>query len=129
MTHILTQTDRDFILKQLTLAPDNILVMAFNHWHELRKQTLVARDRVVAWSDDDTGEESEAVAPAPVERTVERKNVSPGKPLIGKIGTDTKEGILNTLKQGEQPAKKYAEHCKLLWARGEIKFDGQGYYL
>ena len=58
-----------------------------------------------------------------------RKNVPPGLPTIGKIGTATKEYIFEALKKDIQPEAKYAEHMKLLWARGEIKFDGLQYYL
>lgn len=58
-----------------------------------------------------------------------RPNVSPGEPSIGKIGTSTKDQIMEFLSKGQQMGPKYAEHMKLLWKRGEIKFDGQEYYL
>ena len=58
-----------------------------------------------------------------------RKNVPPGLPTIGKIGTAAKEYIFEALKLGEQPGAKYTEHMKLLWARNEVKFDGSEYYL
>lgn len=58
-----------------------------------------------------------------------RKNVSPGTPSIGKIGTNTKEEILKLLQMGVQPPAKYTEHLKLLWSRHEIKFDGAFYYI
>lgn len=56
----------------------------------------------------------------------ERPNVSPGEPSISKIGTQTKENLLFTLPH--QPDAKWAEHMKLLWKRGEVKFDGTDYY-
>ena len=59
----------------------------------------------------------------------ERKNVSPGEPSITKIGEKAKEHILNSLRAGAQPAIMYHDHLKLLWKRGEIKFDGKEYYL
>lgn len=59
----------------------------------------------------------------------ERKNVSPGEPSITKIGEKAKEHILNSLRAGAQPAIMYHDHLKLLWKRGEIKFDGEEYYL
>ena len=59
-----------------------------------------------------------------------RKNVSPGEPSIGKIGGTTKDSILRTLKEGLHPvAPKFEEHLKLLWKRGEVKFDGTEYWL
>lgn len=59
-----------------------------------------------------------------------RKNVSPGEPSITKIGTATKKIILADLQVGEQlPRQKYDEHLKLLWKRGEVKFDGDEYYV
>ena len=61
--------------------------------------------------------------------TPPKQNVSPGLSTIGKIGTATKEYIFEALKKDIQPEAKYAEHMKLLWARGEIKFDGLQYYL
>lgn len=75
-------------------------------------------------------EPEEIVKPA-----AERKNISPGTPSITKIGTNTKEYILNELKASGAPRTiehfglKLVEHLKLLWARGEIKFDGTEYYL
>ena len=59
----------------------------------------------------------------------ERKNVSPGEPAIGKIGTATQDLILDMLKGTEKvPQPKYTEHLKLLWKRGVVKYDGE-YYL
>lgn len=59
-----------------------------------------------------------------------RKNVSPGEPSITKIGSGTKESLLAHLKAGGQPTRaKFEEHLKLLWKRGEIKFDGEQFYV
>ena len=58
-----------------------------------------------------------------------RKNVSPGEPSITKIGTNTREEIIETLKRGAQPLDKFREHLKLLWKRGEVNFDGEEYYI
>jgi hypothetical protein len=62
-----------------------------------------------------------------------RENISPGEPGIGKIGAATKDHILAELKLEDRLAAhfgtKYFEHLKLLWVRGEIKFDGTVYYL
>jgi hypothetical protein len=58
-----------------------------------------------------------------------RGNVDPGKPSIGKIGAKAREEIMETLKEGNQPdPRAYREHCKLLWSRGELKYDGERYY-
>lgn len=59
-----------------------------------------------------------------------RKNINPGDPTITKIGSSTKEVILDALRQGQQmPRPKYDEHLKLLWKRGEIRFDGENFYV
>ena len=60
---------------------------------------------------------------------VARKNVSPGEPSITKIGSGAKETIIHALNTGTPLGDRYTEHLKLLWARGEIKFDGEEYYL
>jgi hypothetical protein len=61
---------------------------------------------------------------------VARKNINPGDPSISKIGSSTKDVILGDLAAGRQPpTPKYDEHMKLLWSRGEVKYDGKEYYL
>jgi hypothetical protein len=69
----------------------------------------------------------EEVAGSPVEPV--RKNVSPGAPTIGKIGENAKTFILESLDMGVQPGTKYLEHCKLLWSRNAIGFDGEEFYI
>lgn len=59
----------------------------------------------------------------------DRMNVNPGTPAIGKIGSGTKEQLLGMLSEGHQPQQKWSEHMKLLWSRGEVKFDGSEFYL
>ena len=60
---------------------------------------------------------------------VARKNVSPGEPSITKIGMNTEGALFGVLRAGGQPEAKLAEHMKLLWKRGKVKFDGEEYYL
>jgi hypothetical protein len=36
---------------------------------------------------------------------------------------------MHNLKNGIQPGAKFEEHAKLLWSRGEIRFDGKEWYL
>ena len=63
-------------------------------------------------------------------RVPDRVNKSPGASAIGKIGTKTKDEIIAVLKAGRQPNHdKYGDHLKLLWQRGEIKYDGKEYYI
>lgn len=59
----------------------------------------------------------------------ERENVSPGTPSITKLGSGTRETIIHALATGTPLGERYAEHLKLLWTRGEIKFDGKEYYV
>ncbi len=58
-----------------------------------------------------------------------RKNISPGEPAIGKIGMATVAEITKMLNSGQKLPAKFTEHMKLLWKRGEVKFDGKEYYL
>jgi len=58
-----------------------------------------------------------------------RKNISPGLSIIGKLGEKTKVIILDCLQKQVQPDEKYKEHLKLLWARGEVKWDGEVWYV
>jgi len=61
--------------------------------------------------------------------TVEHKNINPGPSAIGKIGSTTKAELLHILSCGAQPTAKYKEHLKLLWARDEVKWDGEVWYV
>jgi hypothetical protein len=115
---LLTDNDRGYILDQLRLAPDEVLADAMLHLNSLRDKIVAVRKLTgVAIKDE-----------APEEAT-ERVNVSPGKSSITKIGSATKEELLTQLRQGTQPQAKYLEHLKLLWERGEVKFDGEVWYL
>ena len=60
---------------------------------------------------------------------VARKNVSPGEPSITRIGSGAKETIIHALNTGTPLGDRYTEHLKLLWKRGEIKFDGDEFYV
>jgi ApbE superfamily uncharacterized protein (UPF0280 family) len=67
------------------------------------------------------------------EAAPETKNVSPGAASITKIGANAKGEIMAALKVGPRTLReigsKYTEHLKLLWARQEVKYDGERYYL
>lgn len=70
----------------------------------------------------------EATAVAPT-KDVGRSNVSPGEPIISKIGEKARESCM-AIARGEMDfLPSYTEHLKLLWKRGEVKFDGTEYYL
>ena len=83
---------------------------------------------------DTVEKEISTVAKPVVQPTVDdplaqrRANVSPGEPTIGKMGKDTATSLLQHL-DAKQPDKKWVEHMKLLWKRGEVCFDGTEYYL
>lgn len=63
------------------------------------------------------------------EESPPRKNISPGEPSITKIGMNTEGALFGVLRAGGQPEAKYAEHLKLLWKRGKVKFDGEEYFV
>lgn len=60
---------------------------------------------------------------------VPRLNVSPGEPSISKIGEQAKLEVLNAVANGHAVPARLSEHAKLLWKRGEVKFDREGYYV
>lgn len=128
---LLTQRDREYILAQLTLAPDSVLADAMLAFDAIRTKIVAVRKMVETPTLSVAIEVpiAKAVPPEEIEPVI-RSNVSPGKPAITKIGSETKASILGGLaNNGIQPSAKFAEHCKLLWSRGEIKFDGKEYYL
>ena len=91
---------------------------------ELAQQALneQARQRVDALPVNTKG----VLGLMPVEQ---RKNINPGDPTITKIGANTEGALFGVLRAGGQPEAKYAEHMKLLWKRGKVKFDGSDFYL
>ena len=60
-----------------------------------------------------------------------RPNTSPGEPSIGKIGKDNVDLLVKSVMARGlvHQAEKWAEHMKLLWKRGLVKYDGEEYYL
>ncbi len=90
--------------------------------------TILPQEESKPWFND----EDEQVPRKPENRPLSvtgRADVSPGEPSIVKIGSNTKEHIISRLQAGFGIEDKYEEHAKLLWARGEIKFDGDDYYI
>jgi len=87
---------------------------------------VAARDRKAGVSEARINE----IMGAPAQ-PAERANVSPGEPSIGKIGKDNMDMLIKSV-SGDGAFHKYekwAEHMKLLWKRGAVKFDGKEYYL
>lgn len=118
---LLHDSDRAYILEQLKLAPDSVLADAMLAFNVIRDKVVMVRKM--------TEQGATLVEPAPPQVEVEaRPNVPPGGSTITKIGSATKEELLKTLGQGAQPSAKYQEHLKLLWARGEVKFDGKEWW-
>lgn len=119
---LLTESDRAYILDQLKLAPDSVLADAMLAFNSIRDKMVAVRKLIIGVDPAVPGTEKTVV-------TEVRPNVDPGKPSITKIGADTKTSLLAGLFKNVQPQAKYAEHMKLLWSRGEVKFDGKEYYL
>lgn len=120
MSRLISDADRTYILDQLKLAPDEVLVDAFLAWDGLRRKTIACRNVMLDIESDKTAVEA---PPAP------RQNVNPGKSSITRIGTDNKEHVLLMVERGNKIEAKWQEHLKLLWERGEVKFDGKDWYL
>ena len=117
---LLTEADRAYIIEQMKLAPDSVLADAMLAFNSLRDKIIDVRTLVL----------NAAPVLKPKPEAIElRPNVDPGVSLISKIGGPTKALILEELAEGIQPGPKFSEHMKLLWTRGEVKFDGKEYYL
>lgn len=132
--------DAQRVMKKLA-APDNTWVDQINNdsssssgsKNPLLKGDITARIDKIMGSSAAGAEQSgsnDGATGAP------RPNISPGEPTITKIGADSKTFILGELKASlgtgrvpEHFGHKYKEHLKLLWKRGEIKWDGLEYYL
>ena len=124
---LLSENDRGYILKELLTAPDEILADAMLALNAARDKIVAVRKLTAtqeAFAEDVTAGEAE-----PVAKNAERKNVSPGPSSITKIGSETKAMLLLDVGCNKQPPAKYAEHLKLLWSRGEVKFDGKEWYI
>lgn len=127
--NLLSQTDRAFILRQLQLAPDSVLADAMLAFEAIRVKTIEVRKLaetpvVLGFDAAIPGTEKTVVADE-----TPRRNLNPGVSSITKIGSNTKADILAAVADGRQPAAKFEEHCKLLWERGEIKFDGEEWWV
>ena len=121
--NFLTDKQRENALILLAEGPDEIILSAmvdlrrFRHLEEGTKRNL---NEVI---DELKGEAT------PVPEEAPRKNISPGTPAITKIGAVAKDYVLEALRMKQQPSTKYEEHLKLLWSRGEVKYDGEEFYL
>lgn len=62
----------------------------------------------------------------------ERPNVSPGTPTVSKMGADRKQAIFAGVRAGDF-VNGYSgvslPYLQLLWSRGEVRFDGQDFYI
>lgn len=122
MPNLITDADRQYILNQLSNASDEVLVRAYQDWDAQRIAAVEVRGKIG---------QTNYKAPEPPKAPLpsERENVAPGSSTITKIGAIAKEEILQILRRGDQPPAKYLEHCKLLWERGEIRFDGKEFWV
>lgn len=122
---LLHPNDRAYILEQLKLAPDSVLADAMLAFNAIRDKVVMVRkmaERPTA--------PLEPANEAPQAGEIEpRPNVSPGASSITKIGAENKAHLLLMLERGHQPEAKFSEHLKLLWSRGEVKFDGKEYWV
>jgi hypothetical protein len=140
--NILSESERAALLQALTEAPDEVLIDAVRQRKDWMKNIKSSFDEVRSFVGMKVTESSKppphstpvvsstkVVAEKAVEvAPTERPNVNPGRSTITKIGTDTKSFLLGELQHGRISAK-HTEHYKLLHSRGEVKYDGNEYYL
>lgn len=127
---LLTDNDRNYILAQLAMAPDSVLADAMLAFDAIRNKIVAVRkiaEGPIAIGVDAAIPGSEKTVVEEV-TLAERANVSPGVSSITKIGSNTKIDIIACIDRKQIPAK-YTEHLKLMWARGEVKYDGKEWYL
>ena len=132
MPRLITDADRSYILAQLANASDEVLVRAYQDWDAQRVAAVKVRTLIGQGGYEQPLDEQPLDEQPRVEALgdkVSRANVNPGPSTITKIGGTTKMEILAALQDGKQPNGKHLEHCKLLWERGEICFDGKGWYV
>ena len=130
---LLSDKDREFILRQLRSAPDSVLADAMLEFNLIRDKLVAVRKLTKELPEVITSEMT-ITEPAP---NIEinplasgRPNINPGKPSIGKMGTSTKDKLVASLNAGNEiDLNMYGEHLKLMWSRDEVKFDGARYYL
>lgn len=127
---LLTDNDRSYILAQLAMAPDSVLADAMLALDAIRIKIVEVRK----FANGNVSGSAPVIQTA-IEKAAEpakeivRKNVNPGTSPIGKIGGNTKDVIFEFLRDDKQPPAKYNDHLKLLWSRGEVKYDGKEWYL
>lgn len=132
---ILTNEERAKLLARLQDADDDILIKAVaelkERYSNVRADFGDIRGFIGAKAPvpPPTLMPAQAADPAPAPPPAGRENISPGDPAITKIGSNTKAELLALLHRKTQPGPKFAEHLKLLWARGEVKYDGAIYYV
>lgn len=137
--NILSEPEREALLKSLTDAPDEVLIDAVRQRKDWMKSIKSSFDEVRSFVGMKVTEGGKPPPPVIVHvkvaedgsvRVPDRTNKSPGASAIGKIGTKTKEELIAVLKAGRQPNHdKFGDHLKLLWQRGEVKFDGKEFFL
>ena len=122
----LTRQQRANALACLATAPDEVILSAMvdykAHIHRLEGVKRNFNETLV-----ELNNETPIVEEAPC--ATERANINPGTSTIGKIGSATRQELLDQLTKGVVPAAKFKEHLKLLWSRNEVKFDGEAYYV
>ncbi len=122
------EAEAQTIIKKITAPPTWIDELEKTNPSRISEARI---DKIMGGSEANLAEQSSSgsrAADAP------RPNNSPGNPSIVKIGSETKASLLATLAEGKQPnLAKFSEHLKLLWQRGEVKFDDRAgkmeYYL
>jgi len=148
--NILSEDERAALLRSLSEAPDEVLIDAVRQRKDWMKGIKSSFDEVRSFVGmkvtesskpplNSGRESSKGIADKkvdndtdlpPVSHPTTRPDKSPGRSSITKIGTTTKNQLLSMLKQGMQPAhNKFGEHLKLLHNRGEVRYDGEQYYI
>lgn len=134
--NFLTQEQRAKAVESLSRAPDEILISAMVDFRRLRhfeEGTRANFNEVVdelterRIHDEPVSEDKRGTAIKVEEVAAVRPNIDPGPSTLARIGSDTKERILAGLPWSI--GTKYEQHLRLLWARGEVRFDGERFYL
>lgn len=148
MSFRLSDDDRSRILEFLKTAPDIILLEAAHNlkaeyvrsqetFEQVRK-FMSLRSAVLVNAPEGASIETEpepTPAPSPKAKSHVAKGTEPPGTAAGRIGSKNRDAILGCLRRGPNDLEGISRHIKvgknylppllkLLWSRGEIKFDG-----
>lgn len=136
MKPLLTPSDRQSLSSYLQdNAPDDILIRAVEQVKEYRENVRTDYSSLRKYLGTPASEpvSSPTKVATPLTTVVsELQEADPPGTPVQRISTKVRSMLLAALKQPHAPSSlgnKFSGHLKLLWTRGEIKWNGKEYYI